>query len=191
MESRLIWPASSRLLASRFLRRYTPEINRHNSWGELLMRPCRFRSAAALAAVLVAATALSSRAAEPLLEKTDLFTAGTAGYALYRIPGVVVTAKGTLLAYCEARKSASGDWGTIDVLMRRSTDGGKTWSEARRIVTPPADAKPNPLAVELKHQPIYIDRRRQQVGKFLQRGPDFAYGIQFRQHRHSLPPFPS
>ena len=57
-------------------------------------------------------------AAEPFLDKTDLFEAGSGGYVLYRIPGIVVTAKGTVLAYCEARQSGGGDWAKIDVLMR-------------------------------------------------------------------------
>jgi len=69
-------------------------------------------------------------------EQTDLFTAGAGGYALYRIPGIVATARGTLLAYCEARKSASGDWGQIDLMLRRSEDGGKTWDAQRKLVTP-------------------------------------------------------
>ena len=43
------------------------------------------------------------------VEKTDLFEAGKEGYALYRIPGIVVTKQGTILAYCEARKSDRGD----------------------------------------------------------------------------------
>jgi sialidase-1 len=70
-------------------------------------------------------------AAEPSLEKlekTDIFTARTGGYHHYRVPGIVVTAKGTILAYSEARKS-SGDWSDNDILLRRSTDGGRTWSE--------------------------------------------------------------
>jgi sialidase-1 len=32
--------------------------------------------------------------------RADLFTAGTGGYAIYRIPGIVVTKKGTVLVYC-------------------------------------------------------------------------------------------
>lgn len=80
------------------------------------------------------------------LEKTDLFLAGKGGYAHCRIPGIVVTRQGTLLAYCEARKSTRGDWGTIDVLLRRSEDGGRTWSPAEKLVTPPPDAQPNPVS---------------------------------------------
>ena len=53
--------------------------------------------------------------------------------ALYRIPGVVTTVKGTVLAYCEARKSTKADWGEIEVHMRRSTDGGKTWEIPKHI----------------------------------------------------------
>ena len=45
------------------------------------------------------------RAAEPAMEKMDLFSAGTLGYEIFRIPGVIVTGKGTVLAYCEARKN--------------------------------------------------------------------------------------
>src|SRR6516162_7926986 len=68
-------------------------------------------------------------AVEPFLDKIDVFEAGKEGYTLYRIPGIVVTAKGTVLAYCEARKGEGGDWTTIDILLRRSTDGGKTWGQ--------------------------------------------------------------
>jgi sialidase-1 len=65
--------------------------------------------------------------------KQDLFVAGDAGVSLYRIPGIVVTAQGTVLAYCEARRGSSSDWGEIEVHLRRSTDGGKTWSAAQQI----------------------------------------------------------
>ena len=49
------------------------------------------------------------------------------GYARFRIPGVVTTAQGTLLAYCEARRRDS-DWAEIDILLHRSTDGGRSFS---------------------------------------------------------------
>jgi sialidase-1 len=74
-----------------------------------------------------------AKAAQPLLEKIDIFEAGTEEYALYRIPGIVVTAKGTVLAYCEARRTGKSDWDTIDIMLRRSTDGGKTWGPRVKI----------------------------------------------------------
>lgn len=55
------------------------------------------------------------------------------GYALYRIPGIIVTDQGTVLTYYEARRGFA-DWSAIDICMRKSTDNGKTWSERRVIV---------------------------------------------------------
>lgn len=72
-------------------------------------------------------------AAEPAPEKVDVFPAGMNKVKRYRIPGVVVTKAGTVLAYCEARKNGSADWGEIEVHLRRSTDGGKTWTDAKPI----------------------------------------------------------
>jgi sialidase-1 len=71
--------------------------------------------------------------AEPHLEKSDVFPAGLNGVSLYRIPGIVVTTNGTVLAYCEARRNSSSDWGEIEVHLRRSIDGGRTWQPAHAI----------------------------------------------------------
>ena len=59
----------------------------------------------------------AANAAEPLLQKIDLFEANTDAYALYRIPGLVVTRSGTVLAYCEARRTGKSDWDAIDILL--------------------------------------------------------------------------
>ena len=75
-------------------------------------------------------------AAEPFIEKSDLFTAGDGGYKIFHIPGIVVTAKGTVLAWCEARKKG-GDWDQIEIVLRRSTDEGKTWSKMKSIANVP------------------------------------------------------
>lgn len=71
--------------------------------------------------------------AAPDVENTSVFPAGMNGIARYRIPGAVVTPKGTVLAYCEARKNGSADWGEIEVHLRRSTDGGRSWLEPQHI----------------------------------------------------------
>src|SRR5262249_22156589 len=85
--------------------------------------------------------------AEPRLDKIDLFEAGKGGHKLYRIPGIVVTAKGTVLAYCEARKNSGLDWDDIKILIRRSTDGGKTWSDATEPPPPEGKLERNPAAL--------------------------------------------
>lgn len=75
---------------------------------------------------------MSDRAGAPP-EETDVFISGEDGYHTYRIPAIVVSPNGDVLAFCEARKHGSGDSGDIDLAMKRSTDGGKTWSRMRII----------------------------------------------------------
>lgn len=96
--------------------------------------------------LLLATTGLS----EPSFETAPVFRAGELGYALYRIPGVIVTANGSVLAYAEARKSARGDWGATDIVLRRSTDGGRTFSPTRIIATVPGPHAKNPAALAQK-----------------------------------------
>jgi sialidase-1 len=90
-------------------------------------------------------------AAEPLMEKQDLFTVGDdPAYNIYHIPGIVVTAKGTVLAWCEARKGG-GDWSDIRILLRRSTDDGKTWSAPKSIADVPGPKTKNPFSLLVKN----------------------------------------
>lgn len=67
------------------------------------------------------------------LDKSDLEEFGTGGYMMYRIPGIVVTNKGTVLAYYEARMG-KGDWTKQDIYLRRSLDNGTTWEERILLV---------------------------------------------------------
>lgn len=83
--------------------------------------------------ILLLATCAGLLRATPLLETSGVFPAKMGGIARYRIPGVVVTAKGTLLAYCEARRNNSSDWGEIEIHLRRSLDGGRTWQAPQQI----------------------------------------------------------
>ncbi|MGW0880411.1 sialidase family protein [Streptomyces sp. NPDC002671] len=55
------------------------------------------------------------------------FRSGHEGYASFRIPAVVATRAGTLLAFCEGRVGSASDHGHIDIVLKRSTDGGRTW----------------------------------------------------------------
>lgn len=105
-----------------------------------------------LAGLYLAAAALP--AAEPFLEKQDLFTVGDdPAYNIYHIPGVVVTAKGTVLAWCEARKRPAGvsDWDDIRILLRRSHDDGKSWSAPQSIANVEGPKRKNPFALRMKN----------------------------------------
>lgn len=93
-------------------------------------------------------------AAEPFIEKQDLFVVGDdPAYNIYHIPGIVVTAKGTVLAWCEARKRPAGvsDWDDIRILLRRSTDDGKTWSAPKSIANVEGPKQKNPFALRMKN----------------------------------------
>ncbi len=72
---------------------------------------------------------------------------GTGGYHTYRIPALAVTKKGTVLAFCEGRKLSWNDSGDIDVLAKRSTDHGKTWSETKVVWDDGANCCGNPCVV--------------------------------------------
>ena len=74
-------------------------------------------------------------------EQIDVFVSGSQGYHTYRIPGIVLTTKGTLLAFCEGRKTSRSDHGDLDLVLRRSTDGGKTWQPMQLVYEEGGTAK--------------------------------------------------
>ncbi len=91
------------------------------------------------------------------LERVDLFVSGEGGYNSYRIPAILVSSKGTILVFCEGRKHSLSDTGDIDIILRRSTDGGKTWEEPRIIADAGKDVFGNPAPVlDRKTGTIYL-----------------------------------
>ena len=101
------------------------------------------KASAALSAVSLALVSLVSHTsfADDQSTKTDVFVSGTGGYHSYRIPAVILTPKGTLLAFCEGRKSSRSDHGDLDLVLRRSTDNGKTWTPTQIVHEEGGDAK--------------------------------------------------
>ena len=112
-----------------------------------------------VAVLLLAVT--GGAVADPLFEKMHLFEEQKDGFRLYRIPGIVVTAKGTVLAYCEARKFTVADRGEIEIHLRRSTDAGHTWSPAKQI------AHLGPRLPRNPHMPDDKKKKKKDMG-----GPD-------------------
>ena len=70
-------------------------------------------------------------AEQPVLQ--DLFASGKDDYHTYRIPAIVTTNKGTLLVFCEGRKNNRNDHGNLDMLLRRSVDGGDSWMATQLV----------------------------------------------------------
>ncbi|MEA1878040.1 MAG: sialidase family protein [Bacteroidota bacterium] len=79
-------------------------------------------------------------------ESIVLFKKGTEGYACFRIPAIINTGK-TILAFAEGRKNGCSDTGNIDLVLKRSNDGGKTWSPLQVIWDPGEDVAGNPAPV--------------------------------------------
>ena len=85
--------------------------------------------------LLTAMAALGQAAGEELgpARKLAVFASGREGYHTFRIPAIVVSGKGTLLAFCEGRRKSGSDSGDIDTVLKRSFDGGKTWGPLQLV----------------------------------------------------------
>ncbi|MFC3578029.1 sialidase family protein [Streptomyces yaanensis] len=75
------------------------------------------------------------------------YVSGRGGYDTYRIPATVTTATGTVLAFAEGRHDGVGDSGDIDVVLRRSLDGGCTWGPLTVVAAGRGDTRGNPAPV--------------------------------------------
>lgn len=95
---------------------------------------------------LLAAPALSAAPETPV--KITVFQAGDDGYHTFRIPSLLATKKGTLLAFAEGRKGGRSDSGDIDIVVKRSTDQGRTWSSLELVADRGDDTIGNPCPVQ-------------------------------------------
>ncbi len=75
------------------------------------------------------------------------FLSGTGGYDTFRVPSAVVLPSGALLAFAEGRVSGAGDTGEIDVVARRSEDGGCSWGPLTVVAEGAGDTRGNPAPV--------------------------------------------
>jgi sialidase-1 len=75
------------------------------------------------------------------------FAAGQDGYDTFRIPSAVRTRDGALVVFAEGRVAGAGDSGNIDVVRKRSTDGGATWGPLAVVAKGDGDTRGNPTPV--------------------------------------------
>ena len=94
-------------------------------------------------------------------DKLDVFEGGVNrkpnkdGIASYRIPALLKTDKGTLIAGTDERRLHHSDWGDIGMVVRRSDDNGKTWGDRITISNPRDNEKaknpewPSPVNIDM------------------------------------------
>lgn len=94
-------------------------------------------------------------------------------YSSTRIPALVITQKGTLLAFAAGRIESASDWADMDLLLRRSEDGGNTWA-AVQVVAPRAGGKPtdNPVPIVGKDGTIHLLYQRDYAYAYYTRSTD-------------------
>lgn len=104
----------------------------------------------ALATILLLAV-FSGPAAESARQTAlvDVFVGGRDGYPAFRIPALITTQRGSLLAFAEGRTSLR-DHAENDIVMKRSTDAGQTWGPLQVIDEDGANALNNPTAVVVR-----------------------------------------
>jgi BNR repeat protein len=112
----------------------------------------RLRAAGLATAGLVLATSLVSlndqhAAAAEGVWYTPVFVQGEGGYHTFRVPAVIQAADGTLLAFAEGRVRSASDDGNIDLVMKRSVDGGATWGPLQIVVDDGGNKVGNPVPV--------------------------------------------
>jgi sialidase-1 len=128
---------------------------------------------------------LCSWAAADDVTKTRVFHAGEDGYHTYRIPAIVRAKNGDLLAFAEGRKNGAADHGDIDIVLKRSGDGGKSWGELQLVQDEWADPQakvwignPTPIVdlMDLQHPGrIYLVFTRSNERMFVTSSDDHGH----------------
>ena len=93
------------------------------------------------------------------VKDVPVFVSGTEGHKSYRIPAIIGLPNGDLLAICEGRVHGAGDFGDINIVLKRSSDKGKTWSALQTVVDADTLQAGNPAPVVDLTDPAYPQGR--------------------------------
>lgn len=144
----------------------------------------RFLMLFAVLSVLIHAKSVSAvqePVDKPVSGFVDVFVAGSEPYPAIRIPSLVTTNEGTLLAFAEGRQA--GDHSDNDMILKRSTDNGQTWSELQVLNKLDGSSLNNPQAVVLESDRVLLMYQQNTLGERAAKpgfGPDaYTNWIQF------------
>ena len=84
--------------------------------------------------LLIALLPLIGGAAEPLFETSVVFPVAPGNKPNYRIPSILQAPDGDLLIFAEKRNDGIGDIGNHDIVLKRSRDKGRTWSDMEPVL---------------------------------------------------------
>jgi sialidase-1 len=113
-----------------------------------MLLPCMIREWVCLVVIGAGCGAIAAgQAPMPGPRFTEVYQAGDGGYHTFRIPSVIAARNGTLLAFAEARREGAADAGDIDLVVRRSRDGGASWSTLQVIGDDGPNTVGNPCPV--------------------------------------------
>ena len=87
------------------------------------------------------------RKAALLPAETVVYRAGEDDTHTYRIPALAVSRQGTLLAFAEARRRSAADDGDIELVLKRSFDGGQTWGAMQVLADDEGNTMGNPCPI--------------------------------------------
>ncbi|GAB2551717.1 sialidase family protein [Spirosoma aerophilum] len=90
---------------------------------------------------------LAADSSRQAIAETTVFRNGEGGYLCYRIPAIVKTPNGTLLAFAEGRRTNCGDFGDVDIVLRASKDNGQSWGPLQLVVDQGSMQAGNPAPV--------------------------------------------
>jgi sialidase-1 len=95
----------------------------------------------------------------PQNKSVPVYISGAEGYKSFRIPAIIKAPNGDLLAFCEGRVHGAGDFGDIKIVLKRSSDHGKTWSALQIVASNDSLQAGNPAPVVDYTDPRFLKGR--------------------------------
>jgi sialidase-1 len=108
---------------------------------------------------LLSSVSLSLAQSRQCFSEVPIFQNGKGGYACYRIPAIIKSPNGKLLAFAEGRVNGCNDFGNVDILLRKGNSDGISWGKLSVVADNGKLQAGNPAPVVDLLDPKYPDGR--------------------------------